>query len=147
MWAVVFGGRWYDPRTGEITADDPKNVRALAWMASRARPEDLRKMSALEPSFGAVFSATSPYYNGRIGFRISGEYERHQVDTYKPGFDWGFAPLPHPPGGRARAAPVGGSVFVVPAASKHKNEAWEFLNWLTQPAQTARFNKAIGNLP
>src|SRR5438128_1147387 len=34
LWAYVFGGRWFDPATGKVTANDPHNVAALRWMAS-----------------------------------------------------------------------------------------------------------------
>lgn len=146
-WARMFGGNWYDEKTGKVTADDPRNVAALAWMAGRATPEELRKMSAMESSYGSMFSGNSPYYTGRIAFRISGEWEKQFVDKYKPGFDWGFAPFPQPPGGRKFAGPVDGSVFVIPKASKHKKEAWDFLSWLTRPENAAAFSEGVGNTP
>ena len=147
IWARMFNGEWYDPATGEITADDPRNIAALKWISSRATPSELRKMSALDSSFGSIYSGNSPYYTGHVAFRISGEWEKRFVDTYKPGFDWGFAPLPHPTGGRSFAGPVDGSVFVIPKASKHKKEAWEFLNWFTQVYAVSEFSAGVFNLP
>ena len=33
-WGIVFGGIFYDEENQQITANDPKNVAALEWMAS-----------------------------------------------------------------------------------------------------------------
>ena len=42
---------------------------------------------------------------------------------------------------------IGGSIFVIPAACKHKKEAWEFLNWICGPEAISEFCSNIGNVP
>ena len=42
---------------------------------------------------------------------------------------------------------VGGSVFVIPTACKHKKEAWEFLNYICGPEAVSAFCHGIGNIP
>src|SRR5205085_1434816 len=71
----------------------------------------------------------------------------------------GWFPLPAPPvpcgapvtcgagGGRQWTTGAGGSVFVIPAATRHPTEAWEFLDWINRPPAASRFCAAIHNLP
>jgi cellobiose transport system substrate-binding protein len=41
----------------------------------------------------------------------------------------------------------GGSFLTLPRQGKHQKEAWELINWLTQPAQQIEAFKAAGTLP
>ncbi len=146
-WAYVFGGRWYDERSGKITANDPHNVAALRWMVSYAKKYDIRKMQGFESTFGSSESVSGPFFVGKIGMWQCGEWVDQFVKRYAKDLDWGYFPLPYPPGGRPKAMTLGGSVFVIPSACKHKKEAWEFLNWICGPEAVGDFCKGIGNVP
>lgn len=146
-WAYVFGGGWYDDETGRITANDPRNVAALRWMVSYAKKYDIRKMQGFESTFGSSESVSGPFFVGKIGMWQCGEWVDQFVKRYAKDLDWGYFPLPYPPGGRPRAMTLGGSVFVIPSACKHKKEAWEFLNWICGPEAVGDFCKGIGNVP
>jgi len=68
------------------------------------------------------------------------------IERYAPeDFRYGWFAVPAPPGGRENCTTLGSSVFVIPAASKHKQEAWEFLNWFMSPEVNVRFCSEIGN--
>jgi multiple sugar transport system substrate-binding protein len=153
FWAYVFGGKWYDPKTKQVTANDPHNIEALKWMATYGKKYDLRKVDA----FKAVFSS-SVYHDdyaglygmfiGKVGILQTGEYALEHIQRYAdPHFEYGYFSAPYPPGGRENTVTVGGSVFVIPNDCKHKQEAWEFLNYMTQPAQVKEFCFGIKNLP
>lgn len=146
-WAYVFGGRWYDEKTGEVTANDPRNVEALRWMASYARKYDVTRMQSFESSFGSQTTPNGPFFVGKMAMWQTGEYALTHLRRYAPDLEWGWFPLPAPPGGRERTTSAGGSVFVIPAATEHPAEAWEFLNWLTSPYAVGRFCQEISNLP
>jgi multiple sugar transport system substrate-binding protein len=147
MWAYVFGGRWYDPQSRRITANDPHNVAALRWLASYGRKYDLRKMDVFQTTFGSNETANGPFFAGKIAMWSTGEWAEQFVKRYAPQLDWGWFALPAPPGGRPNTTTSGGSVFVIPAACRHKAEAWEFLNWLSSPGPVEIFCKEIGNVP
>ncbi len=38
-------------------------------------------------------------------------------------------------------------MFVIQAASKHKQAAWEFLDWICSPKAVKEFCLSVGNLP
>lgn len=42
---------------------------------------------------------------------------------------------------------LGGSVFVMPKACKHKKEAWEFMSWICGPYACRTFCREINNIP
>ncbi len=146
-WAYVFGGKWYDQKTGKVTANDPHNVAALQWMKSYAKKYDIRKMQGFESTFGSAESVSGPFFVGKIGMWQCGEWVEQFTKRYAKDLDWGYFPLPYPPGGRPKTMSLGGSVFVIPSDCKNKKEAWEFLNWICGPEAVSDFCKGIGNVP
>jgi multiple sugar transport system substrate-binding protein len=147
LWAYVFGGGWYNPDTRRLTANCPQNIAALTWMASYARRFDLKRMTAFQSTFGSSETPNGPFYVGKVGMEMTGEWEREFVNRYAPSLDWGWFALPCPPEGRPNTTAAGGSVFVIPAACKHKAAAWEFLNWITSPHAVKTFCWSIKNVP
>lgn len=146
-WALIFGGQWYDPKTRRVTANDPRNVAALRWMASYGKSYDLKKMQSFSTTFGSDQTANGPFFVGKVAMWGTGEWSRDFIKRYAPKLDWGYFPLPSPPGGRDKASVTGGSVFVIPAACQDKEAAWEFLNWMTSPRAVSTFCGEIGNVP
>jgi ABC-type glycerol-3-phosphate transport system substrate-binding protein len=147
LWGYVFGGQWYDPSTGAVTANHPANVAALRWMASYGKRYDLSRMQSFEGSFGRDTSANGPFFVGKVAMWQTGEWALAHLRRYAPTMEWGWFPLPPPPGGRTMTTGAGGSVFAIPVAAQHPEEAWEFLNFLTRPDPVQTFCEAIHNLP
>jgi ABC-type glycerol-3-phosphate transport system substrate-binding protein len=147
LWAYVFGGQWVDPISGAITASHPGNYAALQWLQTYSKRYDLRKMQSFETTFGSTKSPSGPFFVGKIALWQTGEWAQEYVRRYAPNLEWGWFPLPIPPGGRPNVTRVGGSVFVIPAACRNKDAAWEFLNWITSPAPVKRFCLNAHNLP
>lgn len=145
-WAYVFGGQWVDSQ-GHVTANDPANVRALTWMQSFNQFMDPKRVQVFQAGLGNDNSADGPFYNGKIAMWQTGEWASRYLQKYAPTLPHGYFPFPIPPGGKPDTTYVNGSVFVIPKACRHKAEAWEFLDWLTQPAQVIEFCGTIGNVP
>lgn len=146
-WAYVFGGQWVDPKTGRITANDPHNVEALRWMASFNSFLDPRRADAFQATFGNEKTPSGPFFVGKIAMWQTGEWSGEYLKRYGPNVNYGYFALPAPAEGRQRASYVNGSVFVIPKACRHKREAWEFLNWMSQVGPVRTFCGSIGNLP
>ncbi|MCC6444503.1 MAG: ABC transporter substrate-binding protein [Armatimonadetes bacterium] len=146
-WAYVFGGKWYDPETRTVTANDPHNVAALEWIASYSQKYDLSRIESFEQTFGSQQSPNAAFFVGKVAMWTTGEWVQEHIIRYAPKLDWGYFAAPAPPGGRPKTCTVGGSVFVIPAACKHKDEAWEFLNWICGPEAVKEFCLGIGNIP
>lgn len=146
-WVYVFGGRWYDEKTGQITANHPRNVEALRWMASYAKRFDVSRMQNFEASFGSSSTPNGPFFVGKTGMWQTGEFALEHLRRYAPNLEWGWFPLPAPPEGRPNSTSASGSVFVIPAATRYPREAWTFLNWITSPPAVGQFCEEIANLP
>jgi len=146
-WAYSFGGQWFDGSANHPTADHPGNVAALEWMASYGRRYDLRKIQALQSTYGANDTPNGPFYIGKMAMWTTGEWAGEFVRRFAPGMEWGWFALPSPPGGRSGVTAAGGSIFVIPAASRRKAQAWALLDWLTRAPAVKAFCSRIGNVP
>lgn len=146
-WAYVFGGSWYDAKTDQITANNPKNVEALKWMAGYYRKYGGQMVRRFQSTFGNDATAQGPFFQKLITMWSTGEWASAFLRRYAPDIRYGYFPLPAPAGGKPKTTYCNGSVFVIPKASKHKKEAWEFLNWFTSAGPVKEFCSAIGNVP
>jgi multiple sugar transport system substrate-binding protein len=61
--------------------------------------------------------------------------------------EWATAPLPRPEGAKVSISQAGGSGLAIFRRSKHKDEAWRLIEFLSRPEQMVRFYKLTGNLP
>jgi len=146
-WAYIFGGEWYDAKTHTVLADHPRNVEALRFLQDFARTHDIRKMQTFESSMGGFLSTQNPLFVGKAAMTTAGEWFQEHLEDYAPNLNYGYFAAPAPAGGRERCVTFGGSFFVIPAGHPQEHEAWQFLNWLTQPEQVKEFCLGIGNLP
>jgi multiple sugar transport system substrate-binding protein len=60
---------------------------------------------------------------------------------------WATAPMPGPDGPATGASLAGGASLVVFRASRHKDEAWRLVEFLSRPEQQLRFYRLTGDLP
>jgi ABC-type glycerol-3-phosphate transport system substrate-binding protein len=146
LWAYAFGGKWYDEKTGKITANNPKNVQALGWLVKMSKKYDINKMEQFEQTFGNSMSQNNAFFSGKQTMTFIGEWVDQWVRKYAPDMEWGFFPTPAPPGGRRGAVTLGGSMWVVPSAGKHKQEAWEFIEWMCSPQAEREFSADGGSI-
>ena len=146
FWAYVFGGHWFEPETGQVTANHPKNVEALRYLQKFAETHDIRRMEVFESTFGSMETPSGPFFTGKQKMYFTGSWIGETIKRYAPeNFRYGYFPVPPPPGGRAECSTVSASVFVIPSASEHKEEAWTFLNWFTSPEVNKRWCMSIRN--
>jgi multiple sugar transport system substrate-binding protein len=103
-----------------------------------APPESTTQISNVWDEFGKGYF--SFYINGPWNI---GEFRRRLPADKQD--SWMTAPLPGPDGPGASIA--GGSSLVVFERSRHKREAWQVIEYLSQPAVQQRFFAMTGNLP
>lgn len=85
---------------------------------------------------------------GYFSFYISGPWNIGEFKRRLPADEqdtWMTAPLPGPNGPGASIA--GGASLVVFERSQHKEQAWQVIEYLSQPAVQLRFHEMTGNLP
>ena len=85
---------------------------------------------------------------GVYAFYLSGPWNIGEFRSRLPASqqdDWATAPLPGPAGAGIGAA--GGSSLVIFRASKHKDAAWQLIEYLSQPAVQQQFYELLGDMP
>ncbi|QDT47012.1 maltose ABC transporter periplasmic protein [Symmachiella dynata] len=143
-WGIAFGGRFYDPDTGKITANDPAIVRALEWMVSYSQLHGLEKIRAFR-STNRETGSQSMLLEGSHGVMMDGQWRIEPLDAaVSDDFDYAVGPLPHPPEGNPNGGWVNGNFFLVPRGCKNPRGAWAFMKFWsgfdgheTEAAQTA----------
>lgn len=143
-WGWAFGGNFYDEKTGKVTANDPKIVEALDWMAKLGQKFGVEDIAGFESSAGS--GAMDPFISGQLSMKVDGNWTISAIDKYKPDMNYGVTPIPTPTGSDFTTW-SGGIAIVVPKGSKHTKAAWEFTKFFgTQEGQEAYFSELPGDL-
>lgn len=158
-WGIVFGGRFYDPETERVTADDERIVAALDWMASYSRTYGADQVARFRKGDQALPGASFPLFEGRYAMIMDGQWRVAEIAAVQAvararGDEpprYGVVPLPPPSKGVANAGWVNGNFFVVPRGAKNPRGAWEFMKYwsgaMGNEASAARACSAGGWIP
>ena len=110
--------------------------------------DTFRKQWAPEMSNTQISNVWTEFGRGFYVFYVSGPWNIAEFKKRMPAEhrdDWMTAPLPGPGGPGASIA--GGSSLVVMRQSRHKDAAWQLIEYLSEPAVQQRFHSLIGDLP
>ncbi len=158
-WGIVFGGRFYDPVSGQVTADSEPIVAALDWMASFSRLYGADQVARFRKGDQALPGAAFPLLEGRYAMIMDGQWRVAEIAAVQaaarrrgePVPRFGVVPLPTPPGGRENAGWVNGNFFIVPRGAKNPRGAWAFMKFWSgvggHEAEAARACAAGGWIP
>jgi len=123
----LFGGDWYNSRTGQVTADLSQNIKALDWETHFYTRYGAKNIDNFVKSAGAYLS-NDVFASGKLAMAYDGEW---WLDFAPPSFEpkIGVVPFPAP---RGLSRYTGTSFLdndpqVIPSGSQHKQEAYEFL--------------------
>lgn len=117
-----FGAALFD-RDGTPTVGSDEMIEALSfWNELVVRGMDI---------VGNINQDNPNWVQGRIAMGITNRV--HFAATAQAvSFDWALAPVPYKPG-VPRSTVGTGHYFSIGHTSEHKEEAWQFLTWLTGP--------------
>ena len=130
-----------DGRWGNFQSADFR--RALAFYR-----EMFQRGWAPPMSHNQIANLWVEFGRGYFSFYISGPWNIGEFKRRLPPeqqANWMTAPMPGPDGPGMSTA--GGASLVVFKASKHKQQAWQLVEYLSSPAVQARFHALTGNLP
>ena len=145
-WSHAWGVDYWDPVRRQTLVDTPRMAECLRWLKGNVDKYGYRNQRNFLSSLGNTVSANNPFLTGQIGMVVVGDWYKKIIEMYAPpGFEWGWFAFPAPEGGRPNSAILNASMFTIPSGGKHKQEAWEFLAWVTAPEQARRFR--VGEAP
>src|SRR5690606_34491802 len=147
IWLWSFNGSIFDYEKKQFNLQTEANIRAIRWMQGHYREIGIDAYRRFESAFGNLEGAQNPFLTGDIALREDGQWFIRTIEAYKPDMNFGTFPYPPEDPTRASISSIDGSFWVIPNGTKHPDEAWEFLRWLTAPDQSARFCAALANIP
>ncbi|MBT8154098.1 ABC transporter substrate-binding protein [Epibacterium ulvae] len=117
--------------------DDPKVVEALEYLVDLSKTHEVMAPGIIE--WGATPKA---FFEGQTAMMWTSTGNLTNVRSNAP-FDFGVAMLP---ANERRGAPTGGGNFYLFKGSDEAQtkEAFEFIKWITQPEQAAKWTIATG---
>ena len=138
-WGWAFGGEFYDAERRRITANHPRVVAALDWMCSYARKYDVRRIVALQSSFG--IADLDPFISGKQLMQLYHISGVDDLDRYAPDLDYGVTSIPAPPDGEPDSSWVGGWTLAIPATvdPAKRRAALEFILWSSATREGTSF--------
>jgi len=96
---------------------------------------------------GAFYqNAGDPMGSGMIGMWETHTWMSWAYDSWSENFAWNIAAIPAGPNGKI-VDMVDADTAVIPQASKHKEEAWEVMQWLFEPETYDKLIANYGCLP
>lgn len=150
-YAPIFGGGFYDWKTGEVKVNTPENLRALTYLAdTRERmgyERAIRFSSGLDTQ---SFAGGWPFIGGSYAATVDGQWRVEQLRKYAPNLDYKTVPVPPPSSGAPLAGVTGGNFMIIPRGAKNPKGAWEFIKFwsgLENPNRAAAFYTKGGWLP
>ena len=154
-WGIVFGGRFYNEATGEVTADSEPIVRALEWMKSYCDQYGAAEVLSYRTGDQSLAGKEFPLLRPKYGYAVlmDGQWRVREMiaaaklarERGEDEIEWGVVPLPSPASGVKDAGWVNGNLFIVPRGSRNAAGAWEFMKFwsgFAADADTARRNEA-----
>ncbi|MBE3597509.1 MAG: ABC transporter substrate-binding protein [Limnochordaceae bacterium] len=127
----MFNGSVYDAKRRVPTPDAPEVIQAARWMRSFYAKYGYPALRAFQESLGSYASPENPFFSGKISIQDNwGEWIVNFTKWYAPDFHYGRFPYPRVDGSPGFGN-WGGSVWGIPKGSKHPQEAWEFIKWLS----------------
>lgn len=130
------GGRYGNFRS-------PGFKKALAFYVSMFKDQQAPMMTNV-----GVGNPWAAFGQGFFAFYLSGPWNigefRKRLPPEQQG-DWGTVALPGPNGPGASSA--GGSSLVIFRQSKHKEDAWALVEFLSRPTVQERFYQILGDMP
>jgi multiple sugar transport system substrate-binding protein len=146
----AYGGEFVDSKTGQITADSPRNIEAAAFDKQLVDAQGGNEaVQSFALGFGTDQGSYNPFFLGQIGMTFSGQWNTYWAEHYSPNTHYGIAPLPYPADHPELAGTVwlGSNPFCIPTGAKHAKEAWDFLVWTQSSEGQRRFALTLHGIP
>lgn len=140
-WGWSFGGEFTDAE-GNVTANDPKNVEALTWMAEYAKKYNIEDIASFTDSQGTT--TMDPFFTGQLSMQVSGPWTVSQAKKFNPDLNYGVFPMPTPTGDN-HTTWSGGWATVMPKGSKNQEAAWEFMKFFSGEEGQEIFSRISGD--
>lgn len=133
------GGALVD-KSGAVTADNPANAKGLAYVQSLLKAGLLKYNSQVGAGWGG-----EAFGKQKAAMTIEGNWIAGAMQSDYKNVKYTVVALPAGPGGKGTLAFT--NCWGIPASSKYKSQALDFVNAMTSGDQQLAFAKAFGVMP
>ncbi|WP_235847649.1 ABC transporter substrate-binding protein [Paenibacillus tuaregi] len=139
------GGRNFFADNGKPVVNAPAKAEAMQYILNNAKRLGQSNIDAFKADFGS--KQANPFIAGKVSIWTDVTNFYTQIRDYGQNMNFGVAPLPETKEGAGHYSVGGGFVIEIPYGSKHPDEAWEFLKYMTDvQAQTYWAEKNFDNV-
>lgn len=149
--ATAYGAKWFDSSGKAVLASDPAWAAAFNWQKQFV---DWYGYSTIEKFYATYanteFTPNNAFETGKVAMMYDGEWRTAFIRREHPELHYATAPFPV-----ADSQPqlygqglVGGTVVGIPQTTKHPQEAWDLVRYLsTNTGYLVKLANALGNVP
>jgi multiple sugar transport system substrate-binding protein len=128
-------GKGYIDNKGNVAIATKEKVKALNWIRGWNERIGIENINAYKADFGSEQS--NPVIAGKVAMMVDVGTFYTQIKDYGKDMDFGVAPIPAVSQSEKNWSQGGGFVAEIPKGSKNPDEAWKFIEYLTDTkAQT-----------
>lgn len=149
-YSFAFGDNLYDYKNDKVTCTSKANIDALTFMISSSqKPYELEKIKKFISGFGEYESPNNPFFTKQLAMDIQGQWFQTFIKKYAKDLNYGIVPIPYPDGHPElkNGGQIQSGMLYISKASKNKEAAFEFINWLTSDEPNLKFCVSKGSLP
>lgn len=145
-WGVAHGGKFQDGNC-KVTPTDPGAVAGMAYMQESAKALGYSAVTQFINSYYPpnAPAQSNPFFNGKVGMMISGDWMLPQFPQYAPDLDWAMTYVPAPDG-KITSWSAGWSL-AIPTGAKNLQAAYDFARYMTGEEGQRVYVQMSGHLP
>ncbi|HEY4553094.1 MAG TPA: ABC transporter substrate-binding protein [Bacillaceae bacterium] len=129
VWMLNADGKNFIDQDGKPIIDTEVNLKTLEWLKKWNDKYGQNTINAFKAQIDS--QQGNPFFNGKLAMFANTPTFYTQIRDYAPDLNFGVAPLPEREKGSGHLSWGGGFVAEIPEGSKHPEEAWEFIKYLT----------------
>jgi multiple sugar transport system substrate-binding protein len=135
-WYTWAYGPWFGATllaAGEVTANHPQNIEALAWMQKYSLKYGVDRIKRFASGFGNFSSPQNAFFSRKVAMGFHGVWLHNYMTQYAPGMRYGVAAFPKTPHGPVDFCVADADVLVIPAGvpAQRREAAWEFVKFVS----------------
>ncbi|GAB3426436.1 ABC transporter substrate-binding protein [Flindersiella endophytica] len=148
-WGLIYGAKFFNQKTCQVTPQEPAFKDAFGDFAKWSKEFDYQKVQAYLATYRPPNAdpATSPFYTGRLGMAVDGNWSLANIKKYAPKLDYGVTYLPVPKAGDPPMTWAGGFGLVMPKGAPNPDLTWKFMKFYAGEQGQRLYIKAATKIP
>ena len=148
-WGFDYGGKFADLAACKVTPTDPGVVAGYQFLYDWQKAHDPQAVSRWVSTNNPpnAPAAQNPFWTGKLGMTISGDWRIAEQVKYAPNGHYGFTFIPVPKAGDKPSTWAGGWSMALIPNSKVRAQAIKFMQYIAGPEGQKVYTKQSSHLP